>query len=133
MTLTPEDTLALARFVHHVKESIVRNAEIIDVEHREGRSFEQIAKEDGPQEHNDVGLFQQCEKWEAKLKEANNRARPGRKGLTGDDEMPFGKHKGERLDDVPEHYLRWLWEEADEPVCDNPGHPLHGYLEEVFS
>lgn len=28
--------------------------------------------------------------------------------LTDDDLMPFGKHKGERLGDVPDDYLRWL-------------------------
>lgn len=22
--------------------------------------------------------------------------------------MPFGKHKGQRLGDVPDHYLRWF-------------------------
>jgi len=31
--------------------------------------------------------------------------------MTGDDEMPFGKHKGEKLDDVPAEYLLWLWEQ----------------------
>ena len=28
-------------------------------------------------------------------------------------EMPFGKHKGKRLYDVPRRYLRWLLREAD--------------------
>jgi len=23
--------------------------------------------------------------------------------------MPFGKHKGEPMQDVPAHYLHWLW------------------------
>jgi uncharacterized protein (DUF3820 family) len=29
------------------------------------------------------------------------------------DRMPFGKHKGEPMQDVPAHYLRWLWTEGD--------------------
>lgn len=28
--------------------------------------------------------------------------------LSGEDRMPFGKHKDERLEDVPEKYLAWL-------------------------
>lgn len=28
--------------------------------------------------------------------------------LTGEDEMPFGKYKGEKLRDVPSGYLQWL-------------------------
>ncbi len=27
--------------------------------------------------------------------------------------MPFGKHKGERLEDVPSDYLQWALEEWD--------------------
>jgi uncharacterized protein (DUF3820 family) len=26
------------------------------------------------------------------------------------DLMPFGKYKGEKLADVPDGYLRWLWQ-----------------------
>lgn len=34
------------------------------------------------------------------------------------DLMPFGKHKGEPMQDVPAHYLRWLWTEGDcKPFC----------------
>lgn len=28
--------------------------------------------------------------------------------LHDDDEMPFGKHKGERLGNVPDNYWRWF-------------------------
>ena len=28
--------------------------------------------------------------------------------LNDDDEMPFGKHKGKRLGDVPDQYWRWF-------------------------
>lgn len=29
--------------------------------------------------------------------------------LQDDDPMPFGKHKGEPMEDVPVGYLHWLW------------------------
>lgn len=28
------------------------------------------------------------------------------------DRMPFGKHKDEPLQDVPAHYLQWLWNDG---------------------
>lgn len=31
------------------------------------------------------------------------------KPLTDTDPMPFGKHKGEPMQDVPASYLHWLW------------------------
>lgn len=31
--------------------------------------------------------------------------------FTDTDPMPFGKYKGEPLQDVPASYLRWLWNE----------------------
>lgn len=30
--------------------------------------------------------------------------------LTDDSKMPFGVHKGKALANVPDHYLRWLYE-----------------------
>lgn len=33
-----------------------------------------------------------------------------------DDKMPFGKHKGERLGDVPDSYWRWF---LGQQFCDN--------------
>jgi len=29
--------------------------------------------------------------------------------LTDDDPMPWGKYRGERMEDVPAAYLLWLW------------------------
>ena len=29
--------------------------------------------------------------------------------LTDQDPMPFGKYKGEKMEDVPAGYLHWLW------------------------
>ena len=31
------------------------------------------------------------------------------KQLEDTDPMPFGKHKGEAMEDVPASYLHWLW------------------------
>lgn len=31
------------------------------------------------------------------------------KQLDDTDLMPFGEHKGERMEDVPASYLHWLW------------------------
>lgn len=42
-----------------------------------------------------------------------------------DDVMPFGKHKGERLEDVPASYLHWLW--GQKPLSDKR---LEGYIRE---
>jgi hypothetical protein len=37
-----------------------------------------------------------------------------RQPVYGDtDAMPFGKHKGEPMQDVPARYLRWLWTEGE--------------------
>jgi len=34
-------------------------------------------------------------------------------------EMPWGKHKGEEIEDLPFGYLRWLAEECDnEDICE---------------
>ena len=35
-----------------------------------------------------------------------------RKRLTDDDPMPFGKHKGERMEDVPADYLLFIFEKG---------------------
>lgn len=32
--------------------------------------------------------------------------------LEDDSLMPFGKHKGKMMQDVPASYLHWLWHEA---------------------
>jgi hypothetical protein len=40
----------------------------------------------------------------------NNKREPAYTDL---DLMPFGKHKGEPMQDVPAHYLRWWWTEGD--------------------
>ena len=41
-----------------------------------------------------------------------------------DDKMPFGKHKGEPLSDVPAAYLNWLWK--NRPLSDKM---LSNYIE----
>jgi uncharacterized protein (DUF3820 family) len=47
--------------------------------------------------------------------------------LTDSDPMPFGKHKGERMEDVPASYLLWLHNDG----CQNPG--VAAYIEESMS
>lgn len=49
--------------------------------------------------------------------------------MTDEDKMPFGKHKGKRMADVPADYLLWLW---DNGVHQEPGKPVHGYIKENF-
>lgn len=44
--------------------------------------------------------------------------------MTDESLMPFGKHKGKAMANVPAHYLLWLWENAD--LRD----PLKAYISE---
>lgn len=37
---------------------------------------------------------------------------PQYKQMTDDSLMPFGKHKGKRMEDVPASYLHWWWCES---------------------
>lgn len=52
-----------------------------------------------------------------------------------DDEMPFGKHKGAKLSDVPTSYLLWLWDEGlySESNVRTSRYPLHAYIYNSFS
>ena len=45
--------------------------------------------------------------------------------LTDTDKMPFGKHKGEPMQDVPAAYLHWLWSNGkkDDRLC-----PVANYI-----
>ncbi len=36
--------------------------------------------------------------------------------LRDNDEMPFGKHKGTPMRDVPASYLHWLWTNEKDPM-----------------
>lgn len=49
------------------------------------------------------------------------------KPLTDIDPMPFGKHKGELMQDVPASYLIWLKENG----CHHPG--VSTYIKESWS
>lgn len=44
--------------------------------------------------------------------------------LSDESPMPFGMHRGKRMEDVPASCLLWLWEEGH---WDKPG-PLHDYI-----
>lgn len=33
--------------------------------------------------------------------------------LTDNDTMPFGAHKGKKMANVPDHYLRWLYTQIE--------------------
>ena len=41
--------------------------------------------------------------------------------LEDTDPMPFGKHKGEPMQDVPASYLHWLWQEIQHDKTSNVG------------
>lgn len=41
--------------------------------------------------------------------------------------MPFGKHKGEKLVDVPDDYLLWFWGENKEAYKQQGGSTLGAY------
>ena len=43
--------------------------------------------------------------------------------MNDDSLMPFGKYKGNKMSEVPDHYLMWLWENTD--LRD----PLKSYIE----
>lgn len=51
------------------------------------------------------------------------------KAFDDDTPMPFGKHKGKRLEDVPASYLLWLW---DDGWWQRAGEPLGAYLADAF-
>lgn len=48
---------------------------------------------------------------------------------TDDSLMPFGKHKGKRLGDVPADYLLFMW---DKGVHEERGRSLHEYIKKNF-
>ena len=45
--------------------------------------------------------------------------------------MPFGKFKGEKLEDVPASYLLWLWNEG--VLNELRHHELRAYVIECFA
>jgi hypothetical protein len=47
--------------------------------------------------------------------------------LTDEDLMTFGKHKGERVADVPASYLLWWWDQIHEEPRDG-NEPLKNYI-----
>jgi hypothetical protein len=47
--------------------------------------------------------------------------------LTDDSHMPFGKHMGTRLGEVPAKYLLWL---ADQPGFETRRPDLYAYIED---
>lgn len=52
-----------------------------------------------------------------------------RTSLTDDSPMPFGKHRGEKMSEVPASYLLWLW---DNGIYQEKGKPVHNYIAENF-
>lgn len=52
------------------------------------------------------------------------------KELTDDSLMPFGKHRGEKLSEVPAQYLLWIW---DNGIYADPAIGMHHYIKEAFS
>lgn len=54
------------------------------------------------------------------------------KELTDTDLMPFGKHKGTEMQDVPASYLLWLWDEMDGGLSINSpdSQRVYNYIED---
>jgi hypothetical protein len=50
--------------------------------------------------------------------------------LNDQSEMPFGKHKGLKMEKVPARYLLWLW---DNGVWAEKEKPIHQYIKDSFS
>lgn len=48
------------------------------------------------------------------------------KKLKDQDKMPFGKHKGKRMEDVPAQYFHWLW--TDAKMKDDDESPVAQYI-----
>lgn len=57
--------------------------------------------------------------------------------LNDQSRMPFGKHKGKAMEDVPADYLLWLWDETDmhnrEKQYTEDGFAVHDYIKENFA
>ena len=53
------------------------------------------------------------------------------KKITDTDPMPFGKHEGEAMQDVPARYFHWLWTNgmSDEWEKSDVGHYIYENLE----
>ena len=54
--------------------------------------------------------------------------------LTDDSQMPFGQHKGRKMEDVPAQYLMYLWGENSNKFKDGKipeDRPLFGVMEYI--
>lgn len=40
--------------------------------------------------------------------------------FTDSDQMPFGKHRGKKMEDVPASYLHWYYHECKQNGCSTP-------------
>jgi hypothetical protein len=47
-----------------------------------------------------------------------------------EDIIPFGKHRGKKLANVPAHYLVWFWENAKIKQLDRAGYKVFKYVDE---
>ena len=50
--------------------------------------------------------------------------------LEDHDRMPFGKHGGKKMEDVPASYLLWLW---DDGWWERHTEPLGAYIADAFT
>lgn len=50
--------------------------------------------------------------------------------MNDDDEMPFGKHQGKPMCDVPASYLLWLWNENYGQETNTKTKPVIDYIKE---
>lgn len=50
------------------------------------------------------------------------------KKLTDNSPMPFGKHRGTKMANVPASYLLWMLDNTD--IGKNVNHPIHQYIQD---
>lgn len=53
--------------------------------------------------------------------------------LQDTDLMPFGKYRGQLMQDVPASYLHWLWTNPQNPMSRDKDNPVADYIRRNIS